>query len=814
MNTPDCVFKWQDDKTDAIGWVVLDKIINGVSGGGIFMHAKATKEETADIAKNMTKKFTVTVPQIGGAKAGIRFDHTDLRANEVLRRFIHANKLLLENVWVTAGDLNTDDTFIEKVITEELGLTCCQHYLGVAVSKATKKANLSKNLAKLIGKTASNHAKLIEATVGYGLAEAILTALELKNPKLVGKARVIIQGFGAVGSNLAYYLSQKKIAKVVAICDKDGIIHNADGLPIDLLLKRRIDRYHGLAKKGDARAAVESAKNCIVNLTAEDKKKLNFIPRPVSNKEYMNQFFTCEKAEVFSPCAFRYSITIDVADILINNTWYGVEDRFVISGANNPYGALIDGMLIEDKKNQVLDHLFDNDVMVVPDWVANSGTAQLFHRGLSVPFDLTSKELSQTVLDACAKPIRTFITDAYHRSNNPYALERQCYKKAQHQIQNPIPLADDSKDSQHVNPGRSRYILPPNTDLKYSLEERYKMVREVGEECIQEDELKKLLDMCLNPVCYDGFEPSGRMHIAQGLYKASLVNNMTQAGFTYIFWIADWFALMNHKLDGDLHKIQNVGKYFIEVWKACGMNMDRVKFLWASDEIQKYYNEYMEIFLDIASKTNIGRVKNCMQIMGRKEDKFMTQSASHIVYSCMQCADIFFLGVDVCQLGMDQRKVNMLAREYAKQSNRRTPVVLSHHMLAGLKKGQTKMSKSDPNSAIFMEDTVEDVNRKIKNSYCVEGEIKGNPCVEYMKYIVFPNSMDVKIERKDQETLVYVNYEEFEKDYSTKKIHPADLKLTLAKYINDILEPIRKHFRDNKYAKDLLQRVKKYRVTK
>ena len=35
------------------------------------------------------------------------------------------------------------------------------------------------------------------------------------------------------------------------------------------------------------------------------------------------------------------------------------------------------------------------------------------------------------------------------------------------------------------------------------------------------------------------------------------------------------------------------------------------------------------------------------------------------------------------------------------------PIILSHHMLYGLKKGQEKMSKSDPDSAIFMEDTVE-----------------------------------------------------------------------------------------------------------
>ena len=48
--------------------------------------------------------------------------------------------------------------------------------------------------------------------------------------------------------------------------------------------------------------------------------------------------------------------------------------------------------------------------------------------------------------------------------------------------------------------------------------------------------------------------------------------------------------------------------------------------------------------------------------MGRESGDDMP--ASQIFYQAMQCADIFFLKANICQLGMDQRKVNMLAREY------------------------------------------------------------------------------------------------------------------------------------------------------
>jgi hypothetical protein len=98
-----------------------------------------------------------------------------------------------------------------------------------------------------------------------------------------------------------------------------------------------------------------------------------------------------------------------------------------------------------------------------------------------------------------------------------------------------------------------------------TLDERYAIARSVGEECIQEDELRALLAKKPEPTCYDGFEPSGRMHIAQGVLKAINVNKLTSVGCRFIFWVADWFALLNNKMGGDLRKIQKVGEYLIEV---------------------------------------------------------------------------------------------------------------------------------------------------------------------------------------------------------------------------------------------------------
>jgi tyrosyl-tRNA synthetase len=81
----------------------------------------------------------------------------------------------------------------------------------------------------------------------------------------------------------------------------------------------------------------------------------------------------------------------------------------------------------------------------------------------------------------------------------------------------------------------------------------------------------ELLRTKQRPVCYDGFEPSGRMHIAQGVLRVLNVNKLVKAGCEFIFWVADWFALMNNKMGGDLEKIRVVGRYFIEIWRAAGI---------------------------------------------------------------------------------------------------------------------------------------------------------------------------------------------------------------------------------------------------
>lgn len=358
-----------------------------------------------------------------------------------------------------------------------------------------------------------------------------------------------------------------------------------------------------------------------------------------------------------------------------------------------------------------------------------------------------------------------------------------------------------------------------------NIDERMDLIKEVGEEIVEEDELNKLLESGEQLIAYDGFEPSGQIHIAQGLVRAININKMTKAGIKFKMWVADWHAMANNKMGGDLEKIKVVGQYFIEVWKACGLDMNNVEFLWASDMAKN--SDYWKLVVQVGKSNALKRFIRTAEMMGR-EESLEKLTGAHIIYSCMQVADIFKLGAKITQLGMDQRKVNMLAREVGPQLGYWKPVVVSHHMLMGLGKPpsaekdktnrsiEMKMSKSNPDNAIFMTDSHEDIKRKINKAWCLEGEIKDNPVLEYCKYIIFERFEQIVVERpaKFGGPVILNSYENLERLFGEKQIHPMDLKMTVAQKINELIEPVRQHFVVSDYAKGLLEKVKSYQVTR
>ncbi|MDG6963458.1 MAG: tyrosine--tRNA ligase [Nitrososphaerota archaeon] len=361
------------------------------------------------------------------------------------------------------------------------------------------------------------------------------------------------------------------------------------------------------------------------------------------------------------------------------------------------------------------------------------------------------------------------------------------------------------------------------------LEERLRLVRGVGEEIITEPELRQLLETTQHPTAYDGFEPSGLAHLPFGVLRPILVEDMQRAGVKMKLWIADWFAWVNSKMGGDLDRIQDVGRYFVEVWKAAGVDMSKVDILWTSDAARN--DEYWKKVVTVAQNFTLTRAQRALTIAGRTSKESI--QAAQLLYPMMQVADIFWLDVDICQLGLDQRRADILAREVAEKLKWKKPVAVHHHMLMGLQGKKepdglfdenaaldaeiaSKMSKSKPETSIFVHDSQGEIAGKINSAYCPPKVLEGNALVEYCRYIIFRKMKSLKIERPEKYggNVEFHSVRELEETYAAGGLHPADLKKGVAAALDEIISPIREHFIKDPAARRLYGLVRAAETTR
>jgi len=249
--TPEIVFEWKDSETEAEGWVVINSLRGGAAGGGTRMRKGLDKREVESLAKTMEVKFTVSGPDIGGAKSGINFDPTDPRKAGVLQRWYKAVMPLLKNYYGTGGDLNVDEIHEVIPITESYGLWHPQegivngHFQANEPQKIRKIGQLRQGVSKVLEdpKFTPNGSKkytVADMITGYGVAEAVKHFYALYGGSLVGK-RAVIQGWGNVGAAAACFLAVEGV-KIVGIIDRAGGCIQAEGFSLDeirsLFLKR------------------------------------------------------------------------------------------------------------------------------------------------------------------------------------------------------------------------------------------------------------------------------------------------------------------------------------------------------------------------------------------------------------------------------------------------------------------------------------------------------------------------------------------------------------------------------------------------
>lgn len=326
------------------------------------------------------------------------------------------------------------------------------------------------------------------------------------------------------------------------------------------------------------------------------------------------------------------------------------------------------------------------------------------------------------------------------------------------------------------------------------------------EEVVTDEDLKEIFENYAHPHHYIGFEISGMVHLGSGSLSMLKIRDFLKAGCKSTIWLADYHSWINGKLGGDLKTIRKIGEgYFKHCFIALGLPENKVNYLLAT---KKYDKDYWANVLKISKDTSIKRMLRCTTIMGRKQSDSLPSSA--IIYPPMQAADIFLLDVQIAHAGMDQRNVHMLAREFSSKFNKKFTAV-HHHLLPGLKGGErmdpleAKMSKSKPGSAIFIHDSEEEIKKKISKAFCPEKTGTGNPVYEIAQHLILRDKK-MKIERpaKFGGDLELANAEELEKIYTAGKLHPMDLKNTVANELITMLKPVRTYFSKHKeYLKQI-----------
>jgi len=316
------------------------------------------------------------------------------------------------------------------------------------------------------------------------------------------------------------------------------------------------------------------------------------------------------------------------------------------------------------------------------------------------------------------------------------------------------------------------------------------------EEIVTKEELIELFKTNSSPKHYIGIEISGFLHLGSLISTGFKINDFLKAGVNCTVFLADWHTVINDKLGGDWDVIKKVSKYYSDAFKLVCPGVNVVLGSDLYDSRKEYWSE----FVKFTKHMSLARTMRTLTIMGRSETEEKIDLAK-LLYPPMQAVDIHSLDLDIVHAGMDQRKIHMLVRDLFPKMKWKVPVAVHHRLLPGLSQPSEtddskilgKMSKSDPKSSVLIHDSDDEIQSKIKKAWCEEGNTENNPLLEISKQVIFHKFNEIKVERPEKfgGNVEYSDYSQLESDFAAKKLHPTDLKQTVANYLVKIIGPIR-----------------------
>lgn len=308
-------------------------------------------------------------------------------------------------------------------------------------------------------------------------------------------------------------------------------------------------------------------------------------------------------------------------------------------------------------------------------------------------------------------------------------------------------------------------------------------ILEGTEEVVTLEELRVALEDATGKRAYVGYEPSGSIHLGHMITVLKLAE-FQRLGFKATVLLADLHAHLNEK--GSLEEVREIAERNKKCFLAMGVLGDDTEFLLGSSF--QLDADYMRDVLRLATITTLSRARRSMDEISRSVEN---PKVSQMIYPLMQVMDIAYLNADVAIGGIDQRKIHMLARESLPKLGFKAPICVHTPLILGL--DGEKMSSSKGNF-IAVDDDEATVNAKIKRAVCPPKTAENNPVLQLYELLIFPVFRKVEIERdaKYGGDVAYENFYELEKDYVEGELHPLDLKLNAARYINKLIEPARR----------------------
>jgi tyrosyl-tRNA synthetase len=321
--------------------------------------------------------------------------------------------------------------------------------------------------------------------------------------------------------------------------------------------------------------------------------------------------------------------------------------------------------------------------------------------------------------------------------------------------------------------------------------EKFELVTRNLQEVIEEKELREQIAK-KDFTVYWGTMPTGSISIAY-FFPMMKIADFLKAGLKVKILLAD----LHEALDGvgwDIleKRYAYYKEAIITILKTIGVDTAKLEFVKGS-ELQlkdKYFHDLLKL-------STITSTHDCLKAASEVVKLGDNPKLSGLVYPLMQALDEEYLKVDAQFGGMDQRKIMVYAREYLPKIGYKPRIELLNPLIRGLV-GE-KMSSSVESSKIDLLDDEAKVKSKINNAECVAGDAN-NGIMALLQYLIFvmktDNGEKFVVERPEKYggNLVYESYDAVEKDFVAKKLHPLDLKNSVAKEINNLL----KNFRESK----------------